>query len=367
MMVTIALGIAYTVPLIFLLIVRRFDLFHTGKFYFIVVTVLWGAIAYLIAARINPALIDAGWVSRDQVIRFVAPILEELLKALILIYLVQRADFNYVVDGAIYGFGAGIGFAMFENHEYVLGHINVAFAIAIARVFSTNLVHATGSGVIGTALATRRADPTWKSWVLILLGYAFSMAFHIGFNNMVSAGVFLVFAIVFGFIGLGLIWYAIKRGLNLQKIMFVQSLTDINRTTKNEVKALTSIEKIDELLRPFESQFGRKKKELVKDMLSKQAELGIKTSLLDSASNENQKRDIEKIISDLQSDIGLIRGQIGSYCMMFVRMVYMDPEVKVFDSLTARIAESSTGQKGGGLWDRTSDKIKTAKSEEEQS
>jgi len=40
-------------------------------------------------------------VSFEQMIRIVAPILEEFLKALILIYLVQRADFNYVVDGAI--------------------------------------------------------------------------------------------------------------------------------------------------------------------------------------------------------------------------------------------------------------------------
>ncbi|MBK9207159.1 MAG: PrsW family intramembrane metalloprotease [Anaerolineales bacterium] len=37
-----------------------------------------------------------------------APILEEILKSLILIYLVKRAEFNYVVDGAIYGFGAGL-------------------------------------------------------------------------------------------------------------------------------------------------------------------------------------------------------------------------------------------------------------------
>src|SRR5258707_15573556 len=114
-MVYLALGIAFIIPLVFLLVVRRFDLYGTGKYRFNLVTLIWGLIAYMLAARINPAMIHAGWVTHDQVVRFTAPIIEELLKALILIYLVQRADFNYVVDGAIYGFGSGIGFAIVEN------------------------------------------------------------------------------------------------------------------------------------------------------------------------------------------------------------------------------------------------------------
>jgi RsiW-degrading membrane proteinase PrsW (M82 family) len=62
----------------------------------------------LIAAQINPLIINMGWASREMVIRVIGPILEEVLKSLILIYLITRADFNYVVDGAVYGFGAGL-------------------------------------------------------------------------------------------------------------------------------------------------------------------------------------------------------------------------------------------------------------------
>ncbi len=364
MVIYLALGIAFLIPLVFLYFIRTRDLYATGKFLFNIATLVCGALAYYLASQINPAIINSGWVTRDQVIRITAPILEEFLKALILIYLVQRADFNYVVDGAIYGFGAGIGFAIIENFEYITGHPEIALTVAIARVFSTNLVHATASGVIGAALASRRADRTWLGWLFVVFGYAFSMAFHMGFNTMVSKGTFLIFAVVFGFAGVGIIYATIKRGLNIQKTWFLESLGDLNRVTKNEVKALNTIEKIDGLLKPFEIQFGPEKVEMVKAMLSKQAQLGIKTKLLDSTSSENQKHDIEKVINDLQSEIGFLRSKIGSYCMMFVRAVYMDTDIKIWSAINSRIAESNTGQKGGGLYDRVNQRIKSPPSQE---
>ena len=94
MVVSISLGIAFVVPLLFLLFLRKFDLYSTGKYSLNFVTILSGVIAYALAAQINPAMVNAGWVTWDQVIRVTAPIVEEILKAIILIYLVQRADFN---------------------------------------------------------------------------------------------------------------------------------------------------------------------------------------------------------------------------------------------------------------------------------
>jgi len=365
MIIYIAMGIAFIIPIGFLALMRMFDLYKTGKFYVNFITIVAGIGAYLLAAQINPAMLNTGWVTRDQVIRITAPIVEEILKSLILIYLVSRAEFNYVVDGAIYGFGVGIGFAIIENFEYINGHPQIALTLALARVFSTNLIHATASGLIGAALATRRADRSWLGWFFVIFGYAFSMGFHMGFNTMVNSGAFLVFAIVFGMVGVGVIYVTIKRGLNIQKTWLIENLNDINRVTKNEVKALSTIEQIDQLLKPFEAQFGAEKKELVKDMLSKQAELGIKTKLLGTASNENQKHEIEKVIKDIQSEIGSLRSRIGSYCMMLVRTVYMDTDLKIWDTINSRIAASSTGQKGGGLFNRASARIKQSSPEKE--
>jgi RsiW-degrading membrane proteinase PrsW (M82 family) len=367
MLIQIALGIAFIVPLIYLFAVRKFDLFRTGRFSVNIVTVIWGIIAYLLAVQINTTVIDMGWATRTQVIRSGAPIVEEILKGLILIYLVQRADFNYIVDGAIYGFGAGIGFAMVENYEYVMGHQEIALSVAVARVFSTNLVHATASGVIGTALAYRRGDSSWKGWFFILLGYTFSISYHMGFNTMVNSGGYLIFAIIFGFVGAGLIWYAIRRGLYAQKKWVGEKLTEADRATKSETKALTRIEELNrEILAPVEKQFGAEKAGWVHKMLLKQAEMGIKRKLLDSTPSENKRKEIEVLIEDIKREVKALRDQIGPYCMMLVRQVYLEQDVRVWDSIGARIAEAGTGQVGGGLWQRTGDRIKSSRTQEDQ-
>ncbi|MBI3161903.1 MAG: PrsW family intramembrane metalloprotease [Chloroflexi bacterium] len=368
MVIYLALGVAFLFPLGFLYFIRRGDLYGTGKFHINIVTLVWGMVAYLLAAQINPAVINAGWATRDQVIRVVAPILEEFLKAIILIYLVQRADFNYVVDGAIYGFGAGIGFAIIENYEYVSGHPEIAMSIAIARVLSTNLIHATGSGVIGTVLAFRRGELSWMGWLAVLLGYVFSMAFHIGFNTMVSMGrAPLLLAIVFGFTGLGLIWYAIKRGLNVQKNWVGEKLGMGDRVTKSEATVVRNIEDLSEVLTPIEKQFGAAKVPIVEGIIRKQAEIGIKRKLLEKTPSESKRKEIEEIIASLGMEMDVLRREAGSYCMMFVRTVYLEQDIKIWDAINSRIAEQNTGQKGGGLFDRATTRMKHRPSEEEKS
>lgn len=367
MMIYVAIGFAFVIPLLFLFLLNKFDLYGTGKFPVNILTILCGALAYFLAARINPALIQAGWATRDQVVRITAPILEEFLKALILIYLVQRADFNYVVDGAIYGFGAGIGFAIIENYEYITGHPELAMTIAVARVFSTNLIHATASGLIGTALAYRRGDSSWRGWLVVLLGYLVAMAFHMGFNTMVSAGTFLVFAIVFGAVGVALIWFVIKRGLNTQKNWVGEKLGMGDRVTKSEATVVRNIEGLREVLAPIEKQFGPAKVPIVEGIIRRQAEIGIKRKLLDSTPSESKRNEIEKIIDTLGKEMDVLRREAGSYCMMFVRTVYLEHDVKVWDAINSRIAESNTGQKGGGLYDRVTQRIKPVPPQEDKS
>ena len=368
MVLWIALTIAFVIPLLFLFLLRKFDLFQTGQIKFNFLTLVCGLLAYLAAARINPAMVNAGWVTWDQVIRITAPFIEELLKAIILIYLVQRADFNYVVDGALYGFGAGIGFAIIENFEYVTGHLEIALSLALARVFSTNLVHATASGLIGTVLAYRRGDSSRRGWAIVFGGYAFSIIIHMIFNTMVSAGAFIIVAIIFGVTGMTLIWFVIKRGMNTQKQWVGEKLGSQDRVTKAETKAVTGIEKIvDELLKPFEDRFGNEKVPVVRELLYKQAEIGIKRKLIDSTPSPTKRKEIEDIIQKLGAEMDVLRKKIGVYPMMFVRTVYLDQDVKVWDTINARVAESSTGQKGGGLWDRVNERMQASTPRDDES
>lgn len=366
MLIYLALTVATLIPIAFFYVVLQQDKFGTGKRNFHIISFTCGALAYFLAAKINPAVIQSGLASRSEVIRIIAPILEEILKSLILIYLIQRADFNYIVDGVIYGFGVGMGFAIFENWEYVTGHPSIALSVAIARVFSTNLIHATGSGIISGGLAYRRSDVSWKGWATILIGYLFSISFHIGFNTMVSAGAAITFAFLFGAIGTGMIIYIIRRGLNVQKLWVAEKLNIADRATKEEMKVVSNIDTVNEILSPVEKRFGPQKTSLVRNLIYKQAEIGIKRKLLDSTPSENKRKEINEIIDHLVKDTNDLRNQIGSYCMMMVREVYLGQDIQVWNLLNARVAAAGLGQKGGGLWDRVSSRMKDASDSQEE-
>ena len=365
MVVAFALLIAFAVPVLFLWILRRYDLYQTGKSTFNVVTLVAGFFAYLLAAQINPAILNIGLAdSWNEVVRFWAPIVEEILKSLIIIYLVNRADFNYIVDGAIYGFGVGIGFAVIENVQYMNNNLEIAFLVAIARVFSTNFVHATGSGIIGIALANQRDDKSKRAPLIILAGYVFAIFFHALFNSMVSEGVAILVAIIYGVIGVGLIYVIIRRGMNIQKQWVAEKLDMTDRVTQQETQVVSNIEKINEVLLPIEKRFGTEKANLVRSLIYKQAEIGIKRNLLGKDTSEVRKAEINKIIEELGDDINKLRNQIGVYCMMMVREVYAGMDTQVFNLLNARIASAGTGQKGGGIWDRVTEKVKDAELQE---
>lgn len=368
MIQAISIVIALIVPVIFLFLLRTFDLHKTVKFNFNITTLVCGLFAYWLAAQINPWVQVSTGLGWDQIARFVAPVVEELLKAAILIWLVNRADFNYVVDGALYGFGAGIGFAIIENLEYIQrASAEAALILAIARVFSTNLMHATSSGLIGTALAFHRGDKNKARGLLIILGgYLIAIVFHGVFNAMVNSSILLVFAISYGVIGAGLIWFVIRNGMTAQKEWVGEKLGMEDRVTKEETRAVTGIATIVEtLIAPFKERFGDEKVSLVRDLMYKQAEMGIKRKLLDATPSPTKRKEVEEIIQGLYKEMEILRKQIGMYPMMFVREVYLGQEIQLWDRLNVRIAESGTGQKGGGLWDVTTSRIKRSKSRED--
>lgn len=368
MVLAVSILIALIGPIVFLVLLRRFDLHKTAKFNRNILTLIFGLFAYMLAVWVNRSVADAGLATREQIIRGVAPFAEEILKSLILIYFVTRADFNYVVDGALYGFGAGIGFALIENIEYVTGRSELALTIAVARVFSTNLVHATGSGLIGTALAYSRGEKRKGRGVFAILGgYALAILFHALFNTMVNAGTFLAFAIAYGVIGVALIWFIIKRGLQVQKEWVAEKLGMADRVTREETRVVSNIETVNELLKPIEARFGAETTSLVRSLIYKQAEIGIKRKLIETASSEARKREIEEIIAGLVRDINQLRNQVGAYCMMMVREVYLSSDLQIWSLLNARIAAAGLGQKGGGLWDRVTERLRESPPSEGES
>lgn len=115
--------------------------------------------------------------------RGVAPILEEVMKATLLVWLFRRDRVGFQVDAAILGFTVGAGFSMVEN-LYYLFHLSEAHYITwIVRGFGTAIMHGGCTALFGvvTQIMTerhRRMNPGWY-----LPGLVVAVLFHAVFNQ----------------------------------------------------------------------------------------------------------------------------------------------------------------------------------------
>jgi RsiW-degrading membrane proteinase PrsW (M82 family) len=107
--------------------------------------VLWviglGGLSTWLALYLNGWIITALDLDMTQYSRYVAPLLEESLKALIIIFLFRTNRIGFLVDSAILGFAVGAGFALVENFYYLQMHPEATMTVWIVRGFGTAIMH----------------------------------------------------------------------------------------------------------------------------------------------------------------------------------------------------------------------------------
>jgi RsiW-degrading membrane proteinase PrsW (M82 family) len=334
----LALTIATAVPLVALWFIYKRDLYSTGSFRWVISCFLWGAVAFAAAYGINRMLLSLGLITIQALRQFYAPIIEEILKALILIYLVRQPRFTYFVDGTIYGFTVGIGFAIVENYSYVLGNADAALSLAIGRVLSTNLMHATACALTGIALGLARFEGSFLRWGSLVGGWLPAIGLHIGFNNLVtrvSSGLLLLYAAAVGFGGAGLIWVAIRIGTRKARYWIKEHLGEADRVERGEVDMLDRLDQPG-LFQPIAEQFGAENVRLVKEFLMKEARLGINREQLKKLKPKERTR-LEAEMAALREEINDIRKRAGAQCMLFVRMTYSEYTKPLWHNLATKI------------------------------
>ncbi len=330
-------GIAVLVPLMALYLIRAFDLYGTGQFSTILLSFGWGLLgAFGTAYLINTAAGRA--IGYSSVTNFTAPLLEELLKALVLIYLIFQPRFRYPVDGAIYGFAVGIGFAMSENLFVYLGRStgSVVLVGAISRVLSATLMHATASALVGYALGQVRrteAQAGRLRWGAVGVGSA--VVVHMLYNNLVSRGILqgaalLLVAIVWGVGGGAFIAYLARRGIlqetrAFDRVMgqrsaegFAAGVSDGERDALQRF----AVESTEDLFVALDENFDDEKRELILKLWSKQANIGILRGNLSVPVSDRLRRAWEEEIARLEGEVQEIRKQLGEDVEGFVERLF---------------------------------------------
>lgn len=361
-MMIVSLIVATTIPFILLYLIYRLDLYASRSYQMVLVSFAWGGIAVPIALFIaNQLVFNWTLVNTVTLSRYVAPVTEELIKAAVLIVLMQQVRFTYFVDGAIYGFATGIGFAIVENSLY-LSH-NPEVATAVGRVISTNLMHAAATGMVGIALGLAQFDRFSGRFMWLLLGLLAAIGIHAGFNNLVSRvnGRFLLFyAMLCGLAGLGFIVYVIKRGLAEQKQWIEETLGAADRVTIGETAVVHRIAHIYEILTPLATQFGPEKAQKIEDFLMLQARLGILRKTHLKTKDDTLRQGIEVQIAAIREEIDEARRQVGPYCMVYLRSIFPEQNSPLWQQLEQRINNRPHASSEANIWTTLSERTKSS-------
>lgn len=185
-MLTVAEFVIAFIPIIiFLIFMWMMDSFQLVKKGSVVLAICIGFIVAITAMFINIFLI--GWlgISTISFSRFVAPVSEEILKILFVVYLIQSKKIGFMVDAAILGFALGAGFAIIENLYYMNILTDAGLLTWFVRGFGTAIMHG-GTTAIAAIISKDLYDrKEWPSAVIFLPGLLVAIIIHALFNMFI--------------------------------------------------------------------------------------------------------------------------------------------------------------------------------------
>ena len=193
-MLNLTAALAPVLCLLVLLILM--DSFKLVPIRFVVQALVGGVAAAGVALFINTHLIDRVGVPIPVVTRAIAPVIEELLKLLFVVYAVRFRRVGFPVDAAIVGFAVGTGFALIENAYYLLAMPSAGVSLWLIRGFGAAVLHGATTGIaaiIAQSLASRRAG---QGLQIFVPGALAAIALHGVYNQFVLPPVVSTLALI---------------------------------------------------------------------------------------------------------------------------------------------------------------------------
>ena len=167
---------------LFLLLLIYLDSFKLIKIPVVVICVVWGVVSAIIAYFLNTEIIELTSLNLQDYSKYFAPIVEEILKMLIVIIIVRMNKIGFMIDGAIYGFAIGAGFAFLENIFYINTNEVNNLMVWVVRGFGTAIMHG-GATAIVVIFAMSLINQNKYKFYLFIPGLVFAIILHALFNQ----------------------------------------------------------------------------------------------------------------------------------------------------------------------------------------
>lgn len=177
------IGVALIPVSVFLLLLVLCDSFKLVSKLMLARALAGGAMAAVAAIYLHTWLFDVTALELRAFSRYVAPVTEETLKAMFLVYAFKRRQIGFLVDAAIVGFAVGAGFALVENIEYLRTLTTRNVWLWIVRGFGTAVLHATTTAIVAIIAKALIDRSPQRGLVALLPGLGSAILLHSAFNH----------------------------------------------------------------------------------------------------------------------------------------------------------------------------------------
>ncbi|MBN1952695.1 MAG: PrsW family intramembrane metalloprotease [Bacteroidales bacterium] len=141
---------ASLIGLIYLLIIRNYDIYEKEPFFKLLLVSVFGGIISVIASLFLYQFVDVQHTFADAILK-IGPIEEfSKLLALIILHKFIKKEFDEIVDGLVYIAAIALGFSIIENIFYATAADNPP-AVLVQRSIYSVLGHISFSGYLGLA------------------------------------------------------------------------------------------------------------------------------------------------------------------------------------------------------------------------
>lgn len=188
--------------LVFLTVLVYMDSYKLVSLRIVLTVIFFGCLTAVAAYFINPLIMERFDLAFIPYSRYGAPLVEETLKALVMVFLFRTSRIGFLVDAAILGFAVGTGFALLENFFYLQSGAGSHMGVWIVRGFGTAIMHGGATAIFavaGRALISQRKALGAAAW---FPGLVIAAVLHSIFNHfflspiMTTFGVLLVMPLV---------------------------------------------------------------------------------------------------------------------------------------------------------------------------
>ncbi|MEE9430110.1 MAG: PrsW family glutamic-type intramembrane protease [Melioribacteraceae bacterium] len=169
---------------IFLIGLVYFDSYKLVKIRTVLLVIFVGFVTAAISYVINKFLLNTFLIDISIYAKYIAPIIEETLKAIFIVYMISKKKIGFTVDAVICGFAIGAGFSFIEN-IYYLNVVEVSsIFLWIIRGFGTAIMHGGTTAlfaIISKSLFDRANGFKFINYFLALI---FAIIIHSFFNHL---------------------------------------------------------------------------------------------------------------------------------------------------------------------------------------